>query len=119
MMQAVSGVLLVLGAALTLVAALGVVRMPDLFTRMQASSKASTLGVALCAVAVALQAGDVGVTSRALVIVVFLFLTAPVAAHMLARAAYFTNVKLWDGTITDELKGQYDPETETLEPEGN
>jgi multicomponent Na+:H+ antiporter subunit G len=86
-----------------LVAAVGVFRMPDLFSRMQAAAKAATLGAACILLGVALHFGEMGVTSRALLVICFLFLTAPVAAHRLARAAYFTGVPLWRGTIRDEL----------------
>lgn len=98
----VSGLLL-FGAVWMLVAALGVLRMPDLFTRMQSSSKAGTLGVGTILLAVAVHFGDLATASRAALIIGFFFLTAPVAAHMIARAAYLSGVPLWEGTQRDEL----------------
>jgi multicomponent Na+:H+ antiporter subunit G len=47
-------------------------------------------------------------------VVVFIFVTAPVAAHMIARAAYFSSVPLWEGTLSDDLEGRYDERTHTL-----
>ena len=106
--------LLFVGSAFLLLAAIGVIRMPDVFSRMQAATKAATLGAACMLSAVAVHFDDFGVTIRALLVVAFVFLTAPVAAHVIARAAYFIGVPLWEGTIVDELRGRYDPQTHTL-----
>jgi len=57
---------------------------------------------------------DVSVTTKTIAIAFFLVLTAPVAAHMIGRVAYITGIKLWKGTITDELEGMYDEETHEL-----
>ena len=107
-------VLLMIGATFLLAAAIGVLRMPDLFTRMQTATKAATLGISCILIAVALYMEDLGVAIRAFFTVAFFFLTAPVAAHMIGRAAYFIGVPLWKGTIVDELKGRYDRHTHTL-----
>lgn len=79
--------LLLLGASLTFVAALGLFRLPDLYTRMHASSKAGTAGSGLLLLAVALQSGDAGAWIKCVLAILFFFLTAPVSAHMLAKAA--------------------------------
>ena len=114
MNEILSSTLLIIGAMFALLAGAGVVRMPDLFTRMQAATKASTLGIGCIVVAVAIHFGELAITTRALAIVIFVFLTAPVAAHMIARASYFVGVPLWEGTIIDELRGQYDRRTHRL-----
>ncbi len=106
--------LLFVGSAFLLLAAIGVMRMPDVFSRMQAATKAATLGAACMLSAVAVHFDDFGVTIRALLVVAFVFLTAPVAAHVIARAAYFIGVPLWEGTTVDELRGRYDSQTHTL-----
>ncbi|WP_029214593.1 monovalent cation/H(+) antiporter subunit G [Kallotenue papyrolyticum] len=111
MNEIIASLLIVVGALFMLLAAVGIVRMPDLFTRMQAASKASTLGVSALLLAVAVHFMRLGITSRALVTVLFFFLTAPVTAHLVARAAYFVGVPLWAGTIIDELRDKYDPRT--------
>lgn len=97
-----------------LLAAIGVVRMPDAFTRMQATTKASTLGLGCMLAAVAIHFGNLSAFSRAAAIVMFVFLTTPVAAHVIARAAYFMGLPLWEGTIRDELSHQYDRATGIL-----
>lgn len=114
MSEIISTMLLLVGASFLLLASVGVVRMPDLFTRMSAATKASTLGIACMLLAVAIHFPGIGVTTRALAAIAFFLLTAPVAAHQIGRAAYFVGVPLWKGTIRDELRGLYDPLTHEL-----
>ncbi|WP_428266161.1 monovalent cation/H(+) antiporter subunit G [Haliangium sp.] len=102
-MTALPLILACAGVAFVFLAALGVVRMPDLYARMQAASKAATLGVALVAVAAAVHFGDGGVTWRVVLAVLLLFVTAPVAAHAIARAAYRSGVPLAGEAVIDEL----------------
>ena len=115
MQDVLTGGLMLIGALFMLAGSLGVLRMPDLFLRMSASTKAATLGTSALLIAVAVHFGEIGVTTRALATIVFLMLTAPVAAHMLGRAGYFVGVKLADATLIDELAGNYDLETHILD----
>jgi multicomponent Na+:H+ antiporter subunit G len=101
----IAAILLVLGAAFMLVAGVGLLRLPDLFLRMSATAKAATLGAALTALGAAVHFGDAAVVGRAVVIVLFLFLTAPVAAHKIGRAGYRRGSPLYEGTVCDEAKG--------------
>lgn len=110
----VSAALLIIGTGLLLLAGIGIVRMPDIFLRMSATSKASSMGAACVLLAVAVSAADIAVTVRAVAGVLFLFLTAPVASHMIGRAAYMIGAPLWKGTVIDELKGHYDARRHTL-----
>ena len=101
-----NGLLLVVaavGCGLIVLAAIGVLRMGDVFTRMQAASKASTLGAAMVLVAVGLSFADIVVLVRALAVVVFLVLTAPIAAHAIGRAAWRSGVQLERHTVVNEL----------------
>lgn len=116
MSEVMQNVLLLTGCGFLLLAAVGIVRMPDLFTRMQTAAKGATLGISCILIAVALGMNDFGVAVRALLAVAFFFLTAPVAAHMIGRAAYFVGVPLWRDTIVDELEGHYDKRTHVLAP---
>lgn len=100
-------VLMLTGAFFMFVAAVGVVRMPDLFLRMSATSKSATLGAACMLLAAAVHFDDFGITTRAVATIAFLLLTAPVAAHRIGRAAYFLGVPLWRGTVRDDLRGKY------------
>jgi multicomponent Na+:H+ antiporter subunit G len=92
------------GSAFSLLAALGVLRMPDVFTRMQASTKASTLGLGCLLIGAVLQMGDLGSFIRAASIGAFVLLTTPVAGHVIARASYYADVPLWTGTVLDERR---------------
>jgi multicomponent Na+:H+ antiporter subunit G len=94
----------VLGATFALLAAVGVVRMPDLFTRMQAASKASTLGLACLLIGTAIELGDSASAARAVSIAAFVMLTTPVASHVVARAAALSDVPLWSGTVLDDRR---------------
>ena len=102
----ICSVFMLIGGAFMFLGAVGILRMPDLLTRMQTATKPPTLGVLCFMIAVAFYFGDIGVTARALMICVFVFLTAPVAAHMIARAGYQVGVAFWKGTVIDELKGK-------------
>lgn len=114
MVAILSALLILVGTFFMLVAALGVVRFPDLFMRLHSSTKSATLGVGCVMIGAAIHFNDVGLATQALAIVIFLLLTAPVAAHLLGRAAYLSNVPLWEGTLSDELHGRYHPTTHDL-----
>jgi multicomponent Na+:H+ antiporter subunit G len=114
MIHIVTAVLIGLGAALMALAGIGLLRMPDIYTRISAATKASTLGVGCLLLAVVVFFDETGVKSRALAVLVFILLTAPVAAHMLGRAAYLSGVPLWEGSRPDELRGRYEKETHIL-----
>jgi multicomponent Na+:H+ antiporter subunit G len=98
----VVGALLVLGAFLMFLTGVGLVRMPDIFTRMHAATKSASLGVALLLLAAALVFQEAMVVTKALVTIAFIFLTAPVAASLLGRAAYARKTPLWEGSVVDE-----------------
>jgi multicomponent Na+:H+ antiporter subunit G len=110
-----AAVLMLVGAVLMLLAAVGVLRMPDVFTRMQASTKAASLGSGTALLAVALHFGELGVVVRALLAIAFIFLTAPISAHMIARAAYFMGVAIWERSVIDDLEGRYDRQAHRLD----
>lgn len=110
----IDDVFLIAGGLLMLLAAIGILRMPDLFSRMQTATKASSLGLGSVIVAVAIHFGDPLVVVRAVMIIAFGFITVPIAAHMIGRAAYFVGEPLWEGTIIDEMRGQYDHLTHEL-----
>jgi multicomponent Na+:H+ antiporter subunit G len=101
--------LIALGTFLIFVASIGLLRMPDLFTRMSATTKAATLGVGMILLGTAVHfIEDQGLVSRMIATILFIMLTTPVSAHMLGRAAYSDGVPLYEGTQLDELQGRYD-----------
>lgn len=106
-----------LGTLFVLLAGLGIVRMPDLYLRISVTTKAATLGIGLLLVGAALYFNEIGVTSRVLAIIFFLFLTAPVGAHLIGKASYFIGIGLWKKSVMDELEGQYEKRTHALTSE--
>ncbi len=99
------GALLVLGAFLMFLTGLGLLRMPDIFMRMHAATKSASLGVALLLLAAILVFQEAAVVTKAVVTIAFIFLTAPVAGHLLGRAAYARHTPLWEKSLMDEGRG--------------
>jgi multicomponent Na+:H+ antiporter subunit G len=91
----ISAVLLLCGSLLSAIAALGILRFPDVYTRLHAASKAGPLGAGLILLGVAFASGDWAIAVRCMLGLVFLLVTSPVSAHLLARAALRT------GTVPD------------------
>lgn len=108
----VAAAFLLAGAVFMLFAGLGILRMPDLYTRMSATSKASTFGASLLALGAAFAFGEEPMFAKAVALLAFLFLTAPVAAHMIGRAGYLVGEPLTDRTRVDALRGVYDSSPE-------
>lgn len=111
----VCAILITLGALFMGIAGLGLLRMPDLFMRMSCTTKATTLGTGFIMMAVAIRFPELSILTRAMAIIAFTFMTAPVAAHMIARAAYLAGVPLWKQSVADQLCNRYDRCTCTLE----
>jgi multicomponent Na+:H+ antiporter subunit G len=74
---------------------------------MHAATKAGTLGAGLILISEAFFYAELGITLRALAAISFLLLTAPVAAHLIGRAAYYSGIRLWYKTWIDQLKERY------------
>jgi multicomponent Na+:H+ antiporter subunit G len=104
MTEIVTALLLWFGGLFTLTAAVGVLRFPDLFTRMHAAAKTGTIGMAACVLALAVYFEDFGVRAQAALIIMFFFITAPIASHMIGRAAYALGVPLAKETVCDEFR---------------
>lgn len=102
MNEPVIGILIVLGGLFSAVAGIGILRLPDVLVRMHASTKAGTLGVGLIVLGAAFHFDGTLAVAKALLIVLFLLLTAPVGAHLIGRAAYRSGTPLWEGTVIDE-----------------
>ena len=99
-----SSVLLLTGVSLALLAGLGLVRFPDVFSRMHAATKPATLGMLLVTVGAAVRQDEASDASKLLLVAAFQFLTAPVAAHMIGRAAYRSGTGDLEDLVVDELK---------------
>ena len=97
-------IMLVAGGIFTFLAALGVVRLPDVYTRMHAASKAGTVGSGLMLFAAGIHSLDAAVFMRAFAGFVFFVLTAPIAAHLVAKAAHGAGYRLTRLTVIDEMR---------------
>ena len=107
MINIIVSVLATLGTAFVLLAAVGILRMPDTYLRMAVTTKAATLGVGLILMAAAVYFADLSTGTRVLAIIVFILLTNPIGAHLIGRASYIKGNKLWEGSVMDDLKGKY------------
>lgn len=103
MTEVLAGCLIVLGAALNAVGAVGLLRFPDIFARMHAATKPATLGLVCILVGAALLVANRTDVVKLLLVLVLQFVTAPVGAHMVGRAAYRAGAELSPDTRVDEL----------------
>ena len=110
-------ILMIFGSLFSLVAAIGVVRLPDVYMRMAAGTKAGTLGAGLNLLAVAAYFNNIEVTTKVVAAILFFIITAPIGAHMIGRAAYVIGIQLWQGSLRDDLKGKYDAEEDIVRSE--
>jgi multicomponent Na+:H+ antiporter subunit G len=100
------GVLALIGVGFSLSGAVGILRMPDVYTRIQCSSKAVTLGALPLLVALVVAEGPVtSFGSRAFIVAVLLLVFNPMAGHALSRAAYKSGVPMWPGSVVDQPRG--------------
>lgn len=108
-MDVFAGTLLTLGAALAVLAGVGLQRFPNVLARMHAATKPATLGLALVLIGAALRAPDAGAVVKLLLVIVLQFLTAPVGAHLMGRAAYQTGTAMGGDAAVDELASEQPP----------
>ncbi|PLS15678.1 Na+/H+ antiporter subunit G [Bacillus sp. M6-12] len=106
--KGIAAILILFGAFLSLVTAFGLIRLPDVYTRNHAASKSATLGVMSILLGAFLYfwAEHGHFNSRVILGIVFIFMTAPVAGHLISRAAYNNGVALWEKSVQDDLKGK-------------
>lgn len=110
MIETIASILILIGSIFILIAAVGILRMPDLYMRMSATTKASTLGVGIILFGMSILFFEFGIVSRLVAIIIFLLLTAPVAAHIIGRAGYLGGSPLWKNSIRDDLKKKFEKE---------
>jgi multicomponent Na+:H+ antiporter subunit G len=101
----VGGILIGLGVMLCVTAGIGLLRFPDTLTRANAGTKAAGLGVATVLLGVAFTVNTPEAWWKMLLAIGIQFATAPVAGHVIGRAAYRAGAPLWSGTWADELAG--------------
>ncbi len=112
MTEWISALFLLAGSFFMFLAGLGTFRFPDLYSRMHAATKAASFGLGLMLTGFVIYYFDWYYLFESLLIVMFVFITAPIAAHMLGRAGYLLNVPLYKGTIADEMQDLYSRSSE-------
>lgn len=100
--EIIGALIILLGSVFLLLASIGLLRMPDFYTRIQAGTKASTLGTILTFIGLGfLVPGWMG---KLLVLILFVLLTNPVSSHVLARAAHYIKIPLAKVSVSDKLE---------------
>lgn len=108
MMEWIISILLMTGSLFMLVAAIGVVKLPDVYMRMHAITKAASLGAILMLAAVFIRYPQWVVGIEALMVVLFVIFTSPIGAHMIASVSHRMKVPIGDGYVMDELQDEAD-----------
>jgi len=104
-MREISGFfLLLIGVLFDLFGCIGLVRLPDIYNRLQAATKCVTLGTCLILIGSALVIGSAAIVFKSLLFIIFLLITSPAAAHALAKASHDSGIRLWEGSVCDLLK---------------
>ena len=102
-------ILVTTGILFDILGCIGLVRLPDVYNRLQASTKCVTLGTILLLVGTAFVHGWGAIAAKAIICAVFILITSPTAAHAIAKGAYASGVKLWQESVVDrygEEKGK-------------
>jgi multicomponent Na+:H+ antiporter subunit G len=95
-------ILIVVGILFDIFGCIGLVRFPDVYNRLQASTKCVTLGTILLLFGVAVVSGIGPTSSRAIICAMFILITSPTAAHAIAKGAYASGVELWENSVVDK-----------------
>lgn len=103
-MELIGAVITLVGAIFLLLGSVGVLRMPDVFNRMQAGTKATTLGTMLFLLGISLGHLECGCFGKIFILIIFVLFTNPVSSNSLARAAHFVKMNLAESTVKDDLE---------------
>jgi multicomponent Na+:H+ antiporter subunit G len=114
MSNIIASIMFVIGLLFNLLGCIGMVRLPDVYNRLQAATKCVTLGTCMVLLSVAIlacSAGNCPLSIKCLICIVFVVITAPTAAHALARGAHSYGVKLWHKSVVDKYDEDDEPGT--------
>jgi len=121
MSELAAQILIGVGLAFDLFGCIGLVRLPDVYNRVQAATKCVTLGTCMILVGTAVSAASGAMGIKAVLCAVFILLTSPVGAHAIARGAYRSGARLWEGSVIDRYGAEVHPAgppAERAEPTG-
>ena len=102
MTEIIGYILIAIGILFDIFGCIGLVRFPDVYNRLQASTKCVTLGTIVLLIGVALSCGSGAMAAKAIICAVFIMLTSPTAAHAVAKGAYSSGVELWENSVVDK-----------------
>lgn len=102
MSNALGIALLLVGTAFDLVGCIGLVRLPDVYNRLQAATKCVTLGTCMLLLGTVVLVDCAACSVKAILCLLFILITSPTAAHALARGAKVSGVPLWEGSVVDQ-----------------
>lgn len=102
MNEIIGTIFIIVGLGFDFFGCLGLIRLPDVYNRLQASTKCVTLGTCGILFGVFLFRGFTATGIKALLCIIFIILTAPVSAHALSRGAHKSGVRLWDKSVCDK-----------------
>lgn len=101
MMQLIGSIITLIGACFIFLGALGILRMPDVYNRMQAGTKATTLGSMLSLLGIGIAVP--GWLVKLLILIIFIIITNPLSTHALARASHHSGIKLTRKSVRDDF----------------
>ena len=102
MTESIGFVLIIIGLLFDFSGCLGLVRLPDVYNRLQSSTKCVTLGTCLILLGTICYTGLNAVGMKAILCICLIFMTSPTAAHAISRASHKAGYKLWDGSVCDQ-----------------
>jgi multicomponent Na+:H+ antiporter subunit G len=108
MNETIGLVLLIIGISFDVIGCIGLVRLPDVYNRLQAATKCVTLGTSMILLAVVFYTGINAIGVKALLCIWFVLITSPTGAHAIARAAHRSGVRLWKGSVMDKYADDHE-----------
>ncbi len=108
-LKLIGAIVTLIGSIFIFLGSLGLVRMPDFFTRIQAGTKASTLGTMLSILGIGIIHYDWA--GKIIILIVFIFMTNPISSHVIARAAYIAKTSFSNKTVVDKLDKAREPKS--------
>ena len=102
-------VILWVGMAFNIFGCIGLIRLPDVYNRLQAATKCVTLGTCMILVGAAIISNSPAMAWKCLIGMLFVLVTSPTAAHALARGAHASRVKLWEKSVVDRYEEDHEP----------
>jgi multicomponent Na+:H+ antiporter subunit G len=112
MSSIIGQIFLFVGLFFTIVGCIGVIRFPDIYNRLQASTKCVTLGTCSVLLGTICIAGWGPIGLKCIICVLFILITSPTAAHAIARSSHYFGIKLWDKSVVNHYEQDHLPGTE-------